>query len=420
MSNANENEQLDEYYYRLEGKYGARNYNPLPVVLTRAEGAWIWDIHEKKYLDCLSSYSAANLGHRHPAVVATMKNQLDRLTLTSRAFYNDQLGPFMAQLCEFTGMDKALPMNTGAEAVETGIKAARRWGYREKKVPKDKAEIIVCTNNFHGRTTTIVGFSSDDDSREDFGPATPGFITIPFNDPQALENAITPNTVAFLVEPVQGEAGVVVPKPGYLKRVSEICHQNNVLLMCDEIQTGLCRTGKRFAYMHEISPEKNPELMPDIMTIGKALGGGVYPVSVTMARKDVMKVFSPGSHGSTFGGNPLACAVGRTSLDIFVKEKLDERAAENGAYFLDKLKHLSFPCLKEVRGKGLLLAFECYPEYGNARVVTEDLLAHGILTKDTHKYTVRMAPPLIITKEEIDWAVGVIAGCLERHSQRTA
>lgn len=392
-----------EEFMELEHTFGAHNYHPLEVVLSRAEGVWVWDVEGKKYMDCLSSYSAVNHGHRHPRVIKALKEQVDMLTLTSRAFYNDRLGPFLKKLCKITGMEVALPMNTGAEAVETGIKIARKWSYKKKGIPENKAEIIVCENNFHGRTTTIVGFSSDYGTRDGFGPFTPGFVTIPYNDPEALENAITPNTAAFLVEPIQGEAGVIVPDDGYLKKVREICTRNNVLLIFDEIQTGFGRTGKMFCYQHE-------DAKPDILLVGKALGGGLYPVSAAISRWDIMDVINPGDHGSTFGGNPLACAIGEAAIDVIIEEKLADRAAENGKYFLDKLQEIKEknPKIKEVRGKGLLLAVEFYPEAGPARKYCLALKEKGILAKDTHETTIRFAPPLVIKKEEIDWAVGII------------
>jgi len=316
---------LTDEFIRTDETFGAHNYHPLSVVLSRADGPWVWDVEGKRYLDCLSAYSAVNQGHRHPRIVQALKDQLDRLDLTSRAFHNDVMGAFLRKLCDYTGFSSALPMNTGAEAVETGIKAARRWAYRKKGVKKDQAEIIVCCNNFHGRTTTIVGFSTDPDANEDYGPFTPGFKLIPFNDATALEGAITENTAAFMVEPIKGEAGAIVPDKGYLKEVRRICTKNDVLLVLDEVQTGFCRTGKRFCWMHE-------DARPDIMQVGKALGGGLYPVSGIVADRSIMDVFTPGSHGSTFGGNPLASAVGKEALSVLEDEKLDEEAAENGKH----------------------------------------------------------------------------------------
>ncbi|MFX0209931.1 MAG: ornithine--oxo-acid transaminase [Candidatus Hodarchaeota archaeon] len=389
----------------LEEQYGAHNYHPIPVVLSKAEGVWVWDVKGKKYLDCLSSYSAVNQGHRHPKVLKAMTDQMKELTLTSRAFFNDKLGLYLKKLCEFAGMEVALPMNTGVEAVETGIKIARRWGYRIKKIPKDQAEIIVCENNFHGRTTTIVGFSTDPNATTDFGPATPGFKIIPFNNPTALENAITPNTAAFLVEPIQGEAGVLIPDEGYLRRVKEICNRNNVLLIFDEIQTGFCRTGKRFAFQHE-------DAKPDILLVGKALGGGVFPISAAITRKEIMDVITPGSHGSTFGGNPLACAIGIVAMEIVEEEQLAKRSAELGEYFLNKLRAIKSDRIKELRGKGLFIAVEIKEEYGPCRPITEALMKKGVLAKETHEQTIRFAPPLVIEKETIDWAIDIIEDCI--------
>ncbi len=385
----------------LEATYGAKNYKPIPVVISKAEGVWVWDPEGNKYLDCLSAYSAVNQGHLHPKVIQAVKDQMDTLTLTSRAFYNDRLGGFLKKLCEVSNLEVALPMNTGAEAVETGIKIARRWGYQIKKVPTQQAEIITAKSNFHGRTSTIVGFSTDENARKDFGPFMPGFLNIPFNDIQALEEAITPNTVAFLVEPIQGEAGVIIPDEGYLKKVREICTKNNVLLITDEIQTGFCRTGKMFCFMHD-------DIEPDILLVGKALSGGVFPVSAAISRKDIMDVITPGSHGSTFGGNPLACAAGEAALDVLIDEKLDERSAELGAYFLEELRKINSPLFKVVRGKGLFIAIELTDAAGGARQYTEQLKELGILAKETHVHTIRLAPPLVIKKEEIDWALEII------------
>ena len=390
-----------EEYMEMESTYGAHNYHPIPVVISKAEGVWVWDPEGRKYMDMLSSYSALNQGHRHPKVIQAMVDQMDRVTLTSRAFYNDRLGPFLKLLTEVSGMDVALPMNTGAEAVETGIKLARKWGYEVKGIPDDKAEIIVCEDNFHGRTTTIVGFSSDEGSRDGFGPFTPGFIMIPYNDLDALEKAITPNTAAFLVEPIQGEAGVIVPDDGYLKEVSRICAENNVLLIADEIQTGFCRTGKMFCFQHD-------NIKPDIVLVGKALGGGLMPVSGAIGSKEVMDVMKPGNHGSTFGGNPLACAVGTAALEVLIDEKLDVAAQEMGEYFMGQLEAMNSPKLCDVRGKGLLIAIQLTPEAGAARQYTEALKSNGLLAKETHDSTIRFAPPLVITKEEIDQAMEII------------
>jgi ornithine--oxo-acid transaminase len=393
--------QNSTYYMHLEEEYGAHNYHPIPVVISRAEGVWVWDPEGREYMDCLSSYSAVNQGHRHPRVIAALREQADRLTLTSRAFHNDRLGLFLKKLTEVTQMEMALPMNTGAEAVETAIKIARKWGYKRKGVPDQKAEIIVCEENFHGRTTTIVGFSTDPGSRDGFGPATPGFKIIPYNDLDALKKAITPNTVGFLVEPIQGEAGVKVPAPGYLTQAKSICEEHNVLLMLDEIQTGFCRTGKMFAWMHEGAK-------PDILMVGKALGGGVYPVSAALASRDIMSVIGPGEHGSTFGGNPLACAVATAALDVLIDEKLDKRAEALGERFRTGLRAMRSDKVKEVRGMGLLNAIEIKPGAGKARQYTEKLKSLGVLAKETHEVTIRFAPPLVISEDQIDWLVGKI------------
>lgn len=385
----------------IESTYGAHNYHPIPVVIARAEGVHVWDPEGKKYIDMLSCYSALNQGHRHPKIIKAAVEQMGRLTLTSRAFYNDKLGPFLKMLTDLAGMEMALPMNTGAEAIETGIKLARRWAYKKKQVPEGKAEIIACSGNFHGRTTTIIGFSSDEDTRDGFGPFTPGFKVIPYNDVKALEDAITPNTAAFLVEPIQGEAGVVVPAEGYLKKIREICTKHNVLLMLDEVQTGFCRTGKMFCFQHE-------GIKPDILLLGKALGGGLMPVSAVLSSKEIMSVFTPGSHGSTFGGNPLACAIGMAALDVLIDEKLDERSAELGAYFKKRLQELNNPMFQEIRGKGLFIAVELKKGAGPARKYTEALMRNGLLAKETHETTIRFAPPLVIKKEEIDAAIDII------------
>ncbi|MCX7785778.1 MAG: ornithine--oxo-acid transaminase [candidate division WOR-3 bacterium] len=387
--------------------YSARNYNPLPVVLSRGAGVWVYDVEGKKYLDMLSSYSALNQGHCHPKIVQTLKEQSEKLTLTSRAFHNDQFPIFCRYLCEITRKDKVLLMNTGAEAVETAIKAARKWGYLKKKVKENCAEIIVCENNFHGRTTTIISFSSEEQYRLGFGPYTPGFKIIPYDDLSALENAINPNTVGFLVEPIQGEGGVIIPKPGYLKKAQEICQKHNVLFILDEIQTGLGRTGKLFAYEYE-------DAIPDILILGKALGGGVYPVSAICANDDIMDVFTPGDHGSTFGGNPLACAVGMSALDVIMKENLIENARIMGEYFISKLNAIKSPCIQEIRGKGLLIGVEIKRTFGKARPFCEQLMAEGILAKETHDYVIRFAPPLIIKKEDIDWAIPKIEKVLTK------
>jgi ornithine--oxo-acid transaminase len=392
-------------YIDLENQYGAQNYKPLDVVLNRGEGVWVWDVDGNKYLDCLSSYSAVNQGHCHPKILQTMIDQSGKLTLTSRAFRNDQLGLFYQELCELTNSHKVLPMNSGAEAVETVIKVVRKWGYKIKGVPEDQAEIIVCANNFHGRTITIVGFSTDENSRAGFGPFTPGFKIIPFGDVSALEAAITPNTVGFMVEPIQGEAGVVIPPAGYLKEAKAICEKHNVVLILDEIQTGLGRTGKILAEEHD-------GIEADLTLIGKALSGGFYPVSAVLSNTEVMDVLQPGEHGSTFGGNPLACAVARTALKVLVEEGMIENAADMGSYFLNGLKQLNNPLIREVRGKGLLIGMALLPEAGGARQYCEKLKEKGLLCKETHDHIIRFAPPLVITREEIDWALEKIAAVL--------
>ncbi len=386
-------------------RWGAQNYLPLPVVLTRGEGAWVWDIEGRRYLDMLSAYSALNQGHRHPRIVAALKEQADRLTLTSRAFHNDQLGPFLRELCQLSGYEKALPMNTGAEAVETAIKAARKWGYEVKGVAPDKAEIIVCEGNFHGRTTTIVGFSSEELYRAGFGPFAPGFRLIPYGDAEALAAAITENTVGFLVEPIQGEAGVVVPPDGFLRQAARICRESRVLLMADEIQTGLGRTGKMFASEWE-------GVRPDILIVGKALGGGVYPVSAILADSEIMDVFTVGTHGSTFGGNPLAAAVARAALSVIVEERLPERANELGTWFMGELARIDSPHVAQVRGRGLLIGVLIREESGPARPFCEALQERGILAKETHEQVIRFAPPLVVTREQLEEALPRIAEVL--------
>ena len=392
-------------YIDLENRYGAHNYKPLDVVLTRGEGIWVWDVDGRRYMDCLSAYSAVNQGHCHPAIVQTMLEQARRLTLTSRAFRNDQLGLLYQEVCELTRSHKMLPMNSGAEAVETVIKAVRKWGYKVKGVPDDQAEIIVCSDNFHGRTITIVGFSSDPGSRDGFGPFTPGFKTVPFGDAAALEQAITPHTVGFLVEPIQGEAGVVIPPEGYLREAKRICETNDVVLILDEIQTGLGRTGKLLAEEHE-------GIEADLTLVGKALSGGFYPVSAVLSNKEVMDVLRPGEHGSTFGGNPLACAVARTALKVLVEEGMIENAATLGRYFLEALRSIGDPKIKEVRGKGLMIGIEFHPEAGGARGYCEKLMARGMLCKETHDHIIRIAPPLVITRDDVDWALERIAKVL--------
>lgn len=379
----------------LEEAYGAHNYRPLDVVIERAEGCWVYDVEGKRYLDCLAAYSAVNQGHCHPRILQALIEQARKVTLTSRAFRNAQLPLLYKDLHDLTGMDMALPMNSGAEAVETALKAARKWGHTKKGIPDGRAEIIVCSGNFHGRTVTVISFSSDEQYRRGFGPLTPGFRIIPFGDAQALREAITPNTCAFLCEPIQGESGILIPPDGYLREVAEICRQNRVLLMVDEIQSGLGRTGKLFAYMHE-------GIQPDVLIVGKALGGGFYPVSAVLASKEILGVFGPGDHGSTFGGNPLACAVARTALRVLKEEKLVERSAELGGYFLAKLRGLRSPVIKEIRGRGLWIGVELHTA---ARKYCEALKEEGVLCKETHEHTIRIAPPLVITREEIDWAM---------------
>ncbi len=385
--------------------WSAHNYHPLPVVLTRGEGVWVYDPDGRKYMDMLSAYSALNHGHRHPRLVQALKDQADKITLTSRAFHNELMGPLCEKLCRLAGQEMALMMNSGAEAVETAIKTARKWGYRTKKVQTDRAEIIVCENNFHGRTTTIVGFSSEDQYKEDFGPFTPGFKLIPYDDLAALERAITPNTVGFLVEPIQGEAGILMPQPGYLKKAAEICKRNRVLLIADEIQTGFGRTGTMFCYDHE-------GVRPDLVIVGKALGGGFMPVSAVLGGRETLGLYRPGDHGSTFGANPLACAVALTALDILVDEKLAERSAEMGEYFLKQLRAIPTAKVKDIRGRGLLIGVEIKVEHGTARPYCEKLMDLGILAKETHHQVIRFAPPLVITTGEADWALERIAQVL--------
>lgn len=379
-------------------RFSANNYHPLDVVLSKGKGVWVWDVDGRKYMDMLAAYSAVNQGHLHPKVMKAVKDQLGRITLTSRAFHNDRMGEFLEKLCKVAGKQKALPMNTGAEAVETAIKAARKWGYKVKKIQKDKAEIITCEGNFHGRTTTIVGFSTEDQYQDGFGPFTPGFVTVPYGDIKALKKAVSKNTVAFMVEPIQGEGGVIVPPPGYLKEAFELCKASNVLFIADEIQTGFGRTGKMFCTQHD-------GINPDIIIVGKALGGGVYPVSGILADDAIMQVFNPGDHGSTFGGNPLASAVAVAALDVLVGEKLPERSNELGEYFMSELRKINSPHVEEVRGKGLLIGVVIKKSSGPARPFCEKLRDLGILAKETHHQVIRFAPPLVITKKEIDWAL---------------
>ena len=395
-----------QYFIDLEEQFGADYDQPLDVVLQRGEGIWVWDMEGNKYMDCLSAYSAVNQGHVHPKIKQTMIDQLQKLTLTSRAFRNDQLGLFYKEICELTNAHKVLPMNSGAEAVETVIKAVRKWGYKIKGVPPDQAEVIVCENNFHGRTISIVGFSTNQQYRDGFGPFTPGFKTIPFGDSNALEDAVTPNTVAFLVEPIQGEGGIIVPPPGYLKQIKKICEKHNIVSIFDEIQTGLGRTGKLLAEEHE-------GVDADVTLIGKALSGGFYPISAILSNSEVLGVFIPGDHGSTFGGNPLACAVARTALKVLIEENMIENAAKMGDYFMSKLKAIKSPHIKEVRGKGLLIGVELVPEAGGARRFCQQLLRQGLLCKETHKHVIRFTPPLIISKEDVDWALERIESVLK-------
>lgn len=387
-----------EQLIALEKRYCAENYAPFPVVLHSGSGAWLTDIHGKRYLDLMSAYSAASFGHSHPRLVAALTAQAQTLAITSRAYYTDQLSPFLQRLCDMTGMARALPMNTGAEAVETALKAARKWAYEIKGVTPDSAQIVVCANNFAGRTTTIVGFSSDAQYRAGFGPFAPGFVSVPFGDAAALEAAITPATAAFLVEPIQGEAGIIVPPDGYLAACREICTRHNVLLICDEVQTGLGRTGRLLACDHEA-------IRPDGLVLGKALGGGLLPVSAFLAREDVMAVFRPGDHGSTFGGNPLACAVGYAALGLLEEEKLAQRAQQLGAMLMTRLRAMRHPAIRQVRGKGLLVGMELDPAHISAREFCERLMAHGVLSKDTHDTVVRLAPPLVITEQEVGIAL---------------
>ncbi len=386
--------------------FGAHNYLPLPVVIEKGVGAWVWDVEGKRYLDCLSSYSALNQGHCHPRIVLAAVKQMRKVTLTSRAFHNTELGSLLCELAGFCDMETALPMNTGAEAVETAIKAARKWGYTVKGVPADQAEIIVFTGNFHGRTTTIVSFSTEPQYRAGFGPFTPGFRTVPYGDAAAVRAAITRNTVAVLVEPIQGEAGVVVPPDGFLRELRNLCRMENVLLIADEIQTGLGRTGRMFACDYE-------RVQPDMYILGKALGGGLYPVSAVVSSREILRVFQPGDHGSTFGGNPLACAIAREALQVIVDENLVARAAHVGDYFREGLEAIGSPHVREVRGKGLLIGVELTKEAGPARPFCERLMAEGILCKETHEQVIRFAPPLVIAREEVDWALERVTRVLQ-------
>lgn len=394
-------------YIKIESEYGANNYKPLDVVLCEGKGAWVTDVDGKRYLDCLSAYSAVNQGHCHPHIVQASVEQAQKLGLTSRAFRNDKLGLFYKKLVDLAGYEMVLPMNSGAEAVETAIKVARKWAYAVKGIPKYNAEIIVAEGNFHGRTTTIVSFSTEQFYKEMFGPFTPGFVTVPYGDFEAIKAAITPNTAAVMLEPIQGENGVVLPPDGYLKQVSEYCKENNVLFIADEIQTGLCRTGKWFASQHE-------DVRPDVTVIGKALSGGMYPVSAVLADKEILGLFKPGEHGSTFGGSPMAAAIGIAALEVLDEENLAKHSTELGEYFMGELRKIDAPVVKEVRGRGLLIGVELHPEAGGARRYCEMLQDEGILAKETHDNVIRFAPPLVIDKSDLDWALAKIADVLKR------
>jgi ornithine--oxo-acid transaminase len=396
---------LSKDYIELEEKYGAHNYHPLDVVIEKASGVWVYDVEGNKYLDCLAAYSAVNQGHCHPRIIKAMKDQADKVTLTSRAFRNNQLPFLYKELSELTGYEMSLPMNSGAEAVETALKAARKWGHKIKGVEENKAEIITCTNNFSGRTISIISFSTEEQYKDGFGPFTPGFKNVEYGNAKELEEAITPNTVAFLVEPIQGEGGVVVPPDGYLKACADICKKNNVLFIADEIQSGLGRSGKLFAYQYE-------DVRPDMVIIGKALSGGCYPVSAVLSDKEVLGVFNPGDHGSTFGGNPLGVAIARESLKVLIEENLIEKSFELGEYFREQLRNVNSKHVKVIRGKGLFIGVELNPEAKGARRFCEALMKKGILCKETHDNIIRFAPPLVITKEEIDWAMKSISEVL--------
>lgn len=394
-------------YVVLEDLYGAHNYDPLDVVITRARGIWVWDVEGKKYLDFLSAFSALNHGHCHKRILKVMKSQADRLTLISRAFRNDQWPLLARELCDFTGYEMVLPMNTGTEAVETAIKAARKWAYQKKGIAQDHAEIIACSNNFHGRSVTVVSFSTEPLYRNDYGPFTPGFVIVPYGDVNALESAINSNTAAFMLEPIQAEAGIIIPPEGYLKKAKQLCEKNNVLFMADEIQTGLGRTGKLFACDYE-------QVKPDVMIIGKSLGGGGCAISAVLSPREILGLFKPGEHGSTFGANPLACAVAREAIRVLQEEGLAENAVKRGSYFLDKLNTIKSKHIKEVRGKGLLIGIELVPEAGGARRFCEALQQEGLLCKETHENVIRFAPPLIIQEKELNWAFKRIQRVLER------
>jgi ornithine--oxo-acid transaminase len=386
-------------------EWSAHNYNPLPIVLEYGEGVWVQDVEGKKYMDMLAAYSSLNQGHRHPRIINALLEQAGRITITSRAFHNDKMGDFLEKLCRVAGFEKALPMNTGSEAVETALKAARKWAYKTRGVPENKGEILVCGNNFHGRTITIISFSSEEQYRSGFGPYTPGFRIIEYGNADALREAITENTIAFLLEPIQGEGGVIIPPQGYLAEVRKITKENNILLLFDEIQTGFGRTGKMFAFEHE-------DARPDILMLGKAMGGGVYPVSAVLADREVMDVFSPGDHGSTFGGNPLAAAVAIAALDVLLDERLPQRSKELGEYFAEGLRKIDSKAVREIRAKGLMIGVEIKREWGRARSYCEKLMELGLLCKETHEQTIRFTPPLVITREEIDWALERIARVL--------
>lgn len=405
MTDVNKNEKSQQYI-DLEQKWCAHNYRPIPVVLSKGKGVWLWDVDGKKYLDMMSAYSAVSHGHSNPELVAVLKKQASRLAMCSRAYYTDILPPFLKKLCAVTKMDRALPMNTGAEAVETAIKAVRRWGHLVKKIPENRAEIIIMANNFHGRTSGIISFSSDPSYKLGFGPFLPGFVEVPFGNAEALEAAITPHTCAVLTEPIQGEAGVVVPPKGWLKKVYNICRKNDVLLIVDEVQSGLGRTGKMFACEHD-------GVQPDGMILGKALGGGLLPVSALVGKEHLMHVFTPGSHGSTFGGNPLAAAVAHRALELMEELRLPEHSAKLGSYFMDKLRTIKCPAIRDIRGMGLWIGIEFNPPMVTARKVCERLMEHGVLSKETHETVARFAPPLVITKEELDWGIKKIKATLE-------
>ncbi len=398
--------QRTQEFIKKTDKFGAHNYKPLPIVLEKALGVWVWDVDGNKYMDMLSAYSALNHGHRHPKIVERAKKQLDKVALVSRAFYAEKLADFNEKITKISGYDMALPMNSGAEAVETAIKLIRKWAYVVKKIPRHEAEIIVCSDNFHGRTTTIISFSTEHDYKDDFGPFTPGFKVVKYGDINDLKKAINKNTAAFLVEPIQGEAGINIPPVGYLKEAKKLCEDNNVLFAVDEIQTGLGRTGKLFCFMWD-------NIRPDMLIVGKALGGGIMPISAVLADEPIMGLFKPGEHGSTFGGNPLACECALAAMDVIEEEHLVERSNEMGNYLLQKLKAINSPHVKEVRGKGLLIGVELKPEVGSARPFCEALMKKGLLCKETHDHVIRFAPPLIITKEELDWAIGLVTAVLK-------